>query len=93
MSDVVVTRQDGPLARETWRYWYNDRTRTLVLDGYARESLPSTRHRNWVTNAGWERLGHRRMRNRLPMPPARGDVDAEALAIFRASIRVAPVPQ
>lgn len=43
------------LHREVWLFWFDERTHTLVLDEYTRESKASARH-NWKTDASYGRL-------------------------------------
>lgn len=91
MSDVTIHRTSGPLARQSWRFWYDDHSRRLTLDEYVSESRPSTRHRNWTELAGWSRIsagrfGHRR--TNAGVPPLPDDVAQEAIETFRLSISV-----
>ncbi len=46
MKQVEVVRGCASgLAQEIWRFWYDDRNHSLVLDDYKRQTRPSKRHK------------------------------------------------
>jgi hypothetical protein len=58
-GEVTVTRAIGDTGclRETWRFTLE--RGQLVLRSYAREALPSRRHRAWYTEVMWGQSHHR----------------------------------
>ncbi len=68
MSFVEATEQASPLRRVTYRFWYDDRIHTLVLDTCVVEARPTTRHKFRKMNDSWSRLNRRDSGIKLIVP-------------------------
>jgi hypothetical protein len=92
---IVVTREHGPLKRETWTFApiENDRRDGyfLRLETYRLETRESTRHRKWEHDPkqSYDRFSYRydpgMKREAVPLPE---DVKKEALLRFYNSVEV-----
>ena len=85
MSTVTVIREHPDrLCRQTWRFFYDERSHGLRPSNYVMESRPSVRHKYRIDDQ-WNSHGRGMTAN--PSLPA--DVQAEAIQNFIVGLGIA----
>jgi hypothetical protein len=85
----VEVRHDDKLFGEAWRFWFDDRDSSLVLDMYAKFTRATTRHKFHNVET-WSRLNQRDCS--IPRPPLPPLVQREAVDQFCARVVVRALP-
>ncbi len=86
MTHITIERENDTRLKSTlWRFYYMERTHTLVLDVYSELARPTRRHK-YVSGLQYVRLDSRN--SNCPAPPIPEDVETDARFRFNQRLRV-----